>query len=249
MINYFINSRQDDHDSNKKCFLFDDHVLLYGSCKEEELKQLIQIGHSLERKGVSILPTLEYKIVSEPNELGYAMGYFLQKRAPGEELYSRKISEVEYRKRLNEVSQMSTEQMDKFVSDWLAISEAGLMIDPSKCGNFFYSDGKISFIDLNLAKGSKSLGEKFSEVSNVLFGLHLKTKYKTDGNDFMNILKKVSRSFLKKGMALSDIKTVTSKYTYFMDENKINSVMNDLSKEQSKDVSLIHAQQGRISER
>ena len=251
LINSFINSKQDNHDrngSNKKCFLFDDYVLLYGSCKEEELKQLIQIGNSLEQKGVAILPTLEYKIVSEPDG-GYAKGYFLQKRAQGSELYNKKMSEEEYKKRLHEVSQMSTEQMDKFVSDWLAISEAGLMIDPSKCENFFYFDGKISFIDLNLTKESKSLGENFSRVSNVLFGLGLKTKYKTDGNDFMNILKKVSLSFLKKGMALSDIKTITSKYTYFMDENKINSVMNDLSKEQSKDVSLIHAQQDRISER
>lgn len=235
-IDDFINSKQGNHDrngSNKECFLFENHVLLYGSCKEEELKKVIQITNSLEQKGVAILPTLEYKIDSAPNELGYARGYFLQKRAQGKELYSSKMSEDEYKKRLNEVSKMSTEQMDKFVSDWLTISEAGLMIDPSKCGNFFYSDGKISFIDLNLAKRSKSLGEKFSEVSNVLFGLGLKSKYKTDGNDFMKILENVSKSFLKKGLSLSEIKAITSKYSYFMDKDKIDSVINDLSKEEA----------------
>lgn len=254
LINYFINSKQDDHDrngSNKKCFLFDNYVLLYGSCKEEELKKLIQIGNSLEQKGVAILPTLEYKIDVPPNELGYARGYFLQKRAQGKELYNSKMSEDEYKKRLNEVSKMSSEQMDKFVSDWLAISEAGLMIDPSKCGNFFYSDGKISFIDLNLSKRSQSLGEKFSEISNVLFGLGLKSKYKTDGNDFMKILENTSKSFLKKGLSLNEIKAITSKYSNFMDESKINSVMDNLSKEKTKNVSLIgsFAQQRKISGR
>jgi len=242
LINDFINLRQDDYNSggsNKKCFLFEDYVLLYGSCKEEELKKLIQISNALEQTGVYILPTIEYKIDSQPNELGYTKGYFLQKRAEGEELYDSKMSEETYRKRLNEIAHMSSEQMDKFVSDWITISDAGLMIDPSKCGNFFYSDGKISFIDLNLSHRSKSLGESFSEVSNVLFGLGLKSKYKTDGNDFCNILKNVSRSFLKKGLPLSEIQNITSKYSYFMDENQINSVMTDLSKEQSKNSSLM----------
>lgn len=235
-IDDFINSKQGNHDrngSNKECFLFENHVLLYGSCKEEELKKVIQITNSLEQKGVAILPTLEYKIDSAPNELGYTKGYFLQKRAQGEELYHSKMTEDEYRKRLSEISQMSSNQMDKFISDWLAISEAGLAVDPSKCGNFFYSNGRMSFIDLNLSRKSKSLSEHFSNISNVLFGLRLKTQYKTDGNDFMKIIKNVSHSFLKRGLSLSEIQSITSKYSYFMDKDKIDSVINDLSKEEA----------------
>lgn len=254
MIDYFINLKQNNYNgngSNKKCFIFENYVLLYGSCKEEELKKLIKIGRGLEQKGVAILPTLEYKIDVPQNELGYTKGYFLQKRAEGKELYNTKMSEEEYKERLNEISCLSTEQMDKFISDWLAISEAGLVIDPSKCENFFYADGKISFIDLNLSCRSKSLGEEFSEVSGVLFGLGLKSKYKTDGNDFVRILENVSRTFLKKGLSFSDIKTITSKYTYFIDEDKINAVMDNLSKEKTKDVSLMgaFAQQRKISGR
>ena len=237
LIDELINSKQDDHDrngSNKKCYLFDDYVLLYGSCKEEELKRLIQISNSLEEQGIPVLPTIEYRIVSEPNNLGYTKGYFLQKRAQGTELYNYKMSEDEYKKRLNEVAQMSVQQMDKFISDWSAISDAGLMVDPSKCGNFFYDDGKISFIDLNLASRPQSMEEQFYEVSNVLFGLGLKSKYETDGNDFMKILENVSGSFLKKGMSLDAIKSVAFKYTYFMDKSKIGLVVDNLAKEQSK---------------
>ena len=237
LIDDFINAKRDNHGgngSNKKCYLFDDYVLLYGGCKEAELKSLVQISNSLEEKGVSLISTKEYKIVSEPNELGYTRGYFLQKRAQGTELYNNNMSEEEYKKRINEVAQMSTDQMDKFVSDWLTISEAGLMIDPSKCGNFFYDDGKISFIDLNLASRPQSLEDQFYEVSNVLFGLGLKSKYKTDGTDFMKILENVSSSFLKKGLSLDSIKSISSKYTYFLDKSKIGLVMDNLSKEQSK---------------
>ena len=241
MIEDFISSKQGNHDrngSNKECFLFENHVLLYGSCKEEEIKKVIQISNSLEQKGVAILPTLEYKIDSAPNELGYTKGYFLQKRAQGDELYRREMSEAEYKKRLNEISDMSTEQMDKFISDWLAILDDGLAIDPSKCGNFFYSNGKISFIDLNLSRKSKSLANSFSEASNVLFGLGLKSKYKTDGNDFMKIIKKVSHSFLKRGLAFNDIQSIISGYNYFIDKDKINSFIDDLSKEISSTTSL-----------
>lgn len=244
-INYFIKKAEqntsDKGGGNKKCFLVDDYALLYGSYKEEELKKQIQIGKSLEQQDVNILPTLEYKTDTEPNVLGYVKGYSLQRRAQGEELYNSKMSEDEYKKRLSTVANMSTQQMDKFASDWIAISEAGLMIDPSKCENFFYSDGKISFIDLNVWNNRPSLDEHFLNMSQVLFGLGLKSKYKADENDFAKILTNVSRSFLKKGLPLEDIQKVSSKYTYFMSEGTINSVMNTLSKETSKDTSLIYA--------
>ena len=78
-------------------------------------------------------------------------------------------------------------------------------------------------------------------MSQVLFGLGLKSKYKADENDFAKILTNVSRSFLKKGLPLEDIQKVSSQYTYFMSEGTINSVMNTLSKETSKDTSLTYA--------
>ena len=242
MINDLINSRQTTHNkngNNKKCYLFEDYVLLYGSYKEEELKQLIQMSNSLEKRGVAILPTLEYKIVSPPNPLGYAKGYFLQKRAKGTELYHSQMSSEEYQERLNEIAHMSPPQIDLFVSDWLSISEAGLLIDPSKCENFFYSNGRISFIDLNISTHDQPLGEKFAEITNVLLGLGLKSKYKADENNHATILKNVSCSFLKRGLPLTEIQNNILKYDYFMNKDTMNRVITDLAEKQSRNNSLM----------
>ena len=217
--------------NNKKCFLFDEYVLLYGSFKENELKQLIQITQALARNGIAILPTLEYKVTEPPNELGYVRGYSLQQRAKGTELYEINTSEKEYQTRLKEIAEMSTTQMDKFVSDWWSITEAGLMIDPSKCSNFFYSNGQISFIDLNLLHGTKSLQECFLEASNILFGLHLKTKYKPDKTAVVQILQNLSRAFIKNGLSIDDIQTIISKYNYFLSQAQINSVIKNFKQD------------------
>jgi hypothetical protein len=242
MINDFINSQQTNlnkNGSNKECFLFEDYVLLYGSCKEEELKKLIETSTFLEKKGVAILPTLAYKIVSPPNQLGYTKGYFLQKRAKGTELYNSKMSETEYKKRLNEIAHMSPAQIDLFVSDWLSISEAGLLIDPSKCENFFYSNGRISFIDLNISTHDQPLGVKFAEITNVLLGLGLKSKYKADENNHATILKNVSCSFLKRGLPLTEIQNNILEYDYFMNKDTMNRVITDLAEKQSRNNSLM----------
>ena len=216
--------------SNKKCFLFDEYALLYGSFKEEELQKVIKISNVLEQKGVAILSTLEYKVDVPPNELGYARGYSLQRRASGDELYRRGMTEEEYTARLKEIVKMDPEKLDKFISDWLAITEAGLRVDPSKCENFFYSEGKISFIDLGLRRKPVPLQISFDESTHVLMGLGLRNGDK-DADDLMQICKNVARIFLKKGLAINDIHETMSKYHILNTEEKINRVIEDLKQE------------------
>lgn len=205
------NSRKNG--SNKDCYLFDEYVLLYGSCKEDEIKRVMKITSELDQQGVAALPTLAYKIVVPPNELGYMRGYTLQRRAKGSELYYYRMPEAEYQKRLAEVAKMVPKGMDKFVSDWLAIREAGLIIDPSKAENFFYSEGGISFIDLNLSdRGGVELKTEFHRASAVLTGLRLKYQYTPNEKNFNQVLKGLTQAFFDQGLTAPEAEEILSGY-------------------------------------
>ena len=214
--------------SNKKCFLFDDYVLLYGSFKEEELKQVMTIEQDLAGQGVNVLPTLDYRIEVAATGLGFVKGYLLQRRARGSELYRRDMSEAQYAQRVREIAEMSPEKTDKFVADWMAITNAGLRIDPSKCENFFYDEGKIHFIDMNQQKRPVSIKMSFAEAANVLMGLGRKSpKY---GEDLARIVENVAGAFLKQGLGADDIRDVVSGYTYFLSPKQIEWVVGSLKK-------------------
>ena len=234
LIDRFINSaskKPDKNGTNKKCFLFKDYALLYGFFKEERLNQIIQISSELKDKGVFILPTLEYKVDIPSDKLGKSKGFLLQQRAEGEELYHRGMSAPEYRKRLKEIAQLDHHKLDKFIDDWLSITASGLRVDPSRCENFFYLNGKISFVDLNLQRRPVSFKRCFFEICRILTGLELKSKYKTNGDDLPKIITKVSSSFLKRGLELAEIQEVISMYSYFMDKQQIDSIICRLGKE------------------
>lgn len=215
LIDKFIQSEtlnQKSGGSNKKCWLFDEYALLYGSFKEDEIKQVSQIGNRLESEGVFILPTMEYKIDTPPNMFGYVKGYSLQKRARGRDLYQQKMTQDEYMHQLQAVASMTPRQTEKFVSDWLKIEKAGLMIDPSKCENFFYDNGNISFIDLNLSKKPTPTKTSFLYAFGVLTGLGLRFKYKSDEANLhmVKIAKTLAQSFVKRGMSIDEARAVLS---------------------------------------
>ena len=239
LIDDFINSKQEDIQSggsNKKCFVFDEYVLLYGSFREEELKREMAISNDLKKRGVALIPTLEYKIVTPVRENGFVKGYMLQARAKGDWLYSRNMKDKEYKKRLKQIANMNDDKLNKFISDWLAIVDAGLQVDPSKTENFFYSDEGIGFIDLNLRQGQQSLKTTFFEVVSVLTGLRLIFKTTTASEDCIKIVKNVARSFLLKGLDINQIKEVLSSHSYllgnFINEQQIDYIIESLNKEQ-----------------
>ena len=176
LINYYIDKIKDipseSKGSNKECFVFDNYVLLRGNSvdREERAIQKIKIMHDLKEKGINIAPLLEYTRIDNKD-------YELQMRAPGEELYNSKMStsvegQKKYLERLKNISLESPEFYDKFITDWNAILETGLDVDPSKSSNFFYQKGSICFIDLNKMDASLAKREeyKYMEMAVVLRG-------------------------------------------------------------------------------
>lgn len=234
----------DIYGGNKKCFLFSNYVLLLGSFKEDEIKKEIKIGNELKNNGVNIIPTIEYKIVGQKNELGYSKGYILQPKAKGTWLYTHDMTNSEYKKRLHNIAKMDCNKLDKFISDWITIVKAGLQIDPSKCENFFYSDTNICFIDLNLRNSSKDLKNIFLEIISVLTGLGLKYKG-TNINDCIQIITNTACLFLKKGLNLKDIQDVLdSHYGSLLNKFQIGSIITFLNTTLSENAYIIR--EGRL---
>ena len=240
LIDNFI-ERRFENDSplkkggNKKVRIFDDYVLLAGSFKEDEIKKIILITNELKNNGIAIIPTLEYKIVYPPNEIGYARGYMLQPRAKGTEVYSSDMSEEEYDKRLRDIASMDIKKIYKFVSDWLAIERAGLMIDPSKTTNFFYSDEGISFIDLNLRKYEiKPLKTYFVYAYGILTDYLRKLDSENMAEYIVQIIKKVALCFMQRGMEIKEISDAISSghFMHNLSKAQFYSIIEFLTKEQ-----------------
>lgn len=165
--------------------------------------------------------------------MGYSKGYILQPRAKGVWLYTRNMTNSEYKKRLHDIAKMDYRKLDKFVSDWIAIVEAGLQIDPSKCENFFYSGTNISFIDLNLRNGSSNLKEIFLEIMSVLTGLGLKYQG-TNISDCIQIITNTAGLFLKKKLLnIKDIQDVLySRYSSLLNKFQIANIITSLNAQQ-----------------
>lgn len=220
---------------NKKCFLIGNNALLKtNGINEEELKRVMDIEIELKKKGVNLVQTLEYQIYSE--DIGtakeYKRGYILQEKANGEPLHKtenilkmtsaqRSEVEAEYVNRLRELQNEQGEFYDKFVSDWIEISKAGLMVDPSKTSNFYYEKGKqVNFIDLNIDRrfnGTVDLNTKSFEMAVVLadgikyYNSNLQTNPNTrqNANEALAVIfKKLTDSLVKAGMDKDRLKTI-----------------------------------------
>lgn len=206
LIDNFINNREANisikRGGNKKVYVFNDYVLLGGSFKEDEINQLIVITKNLQTKGISILPTLEYKIIYPENEYGYVRGYTLQPRAKGTEIYTYKMTPEEHQNRLKDIASMDSVKINKFISDWISIEQAGLLVDPSKTENFFYSDGGINFIDLNLK--DPTLNTKpinlFTYICGILTDYQRNTTTEHELEYIVQIIKNVAICFVKRNL-------------------------------------------------
>lgn len=134
--------------SNKKCYAFDDVVLLEGSFGDEEQSRKEKLD-VLKNNGVNVCRILENATVDNKK-------YELQEKAKGEELYQFKFwtspeGQQKFLAVLDSLSNQDISFYEKFVSDWNKILQSGLSVDPSKSTNFLYDGESISFIDLNIS--------------------------------------------------------------------------------------------------
>lgn len=214
LIDYYIsqisqNKLADKQGSTHSCFLFQSYALLKGIYNKTDMPTLIEKSEELKKQGVSVVPTLDYKIEStHPEYPNLFKGYVLQRKAKGTELYPEsfaKLSAEEYQSRIDELAQRPQKFFDKYVSDWIKINKSGLVIDPSKSSNFFYTPEEISFIDLNVSHRKDNLKYAFMESSAVLFnnGAYYKCQ---DKEKHKIILNKMVNAFIKQGENIDTIK-------------------------------------------
>lgn len=116
-----------------------------------------------------------------------------------EELYQQNTSVENYARCLDELSERPQEFYDKFAADWIKIQKRGLIVDPSKSANFFYTPEQIHFIDLNTRPQETSIETTFMEAATVLFNGGMYYKYDTCRRQQQNILRKISTAFGKRG--------------------------------------------------
>ena len=151
--------------SNSKCAIIDKYAILKTTNipgHDDSFIQIIKTLHQLKNEDINVVPILGYGIeqTGTPFHNGkrYDKGYIIQEKAPGKELLSPselrdKTDDekhdliVDYLKVLKAIPQ---EHFDKWITDFKAITDEKVMIDPSKASNFFYDKKKgFSFIDLN----------------------------------------------------------------------------------------------------
>lgn len=219
--------------SNKECFFIDGYALLKTKgINEQKLQQKMKIEKQLKEKGVNIVPTLEYQTEGIEDRDGYKEGYILQPIAEGQPLHKYtllekmndtelKMVETEYVNILKALQTERQEFYDKFVSDWIEITKAGLKVDPSKTNNFYYERGKqINFIDLDvgeqlkekieleticgemavvIADGSKYYNSYFKENPQIMA---------TTNEALSPIFKKLTESFIRQGLDKEKVKQI-----------------------------------------
>ncbi len=216
MIEHFIpkikDRLADKHGGNKKCYIEGAYAILAGSFNPEDIRKTSDIGKQLATEGVAIVPIIEYRADGTPGKHGYVSGFILQRKAPGEELHSGKETEEIYAGRLRDLAERPPEFYDKFIGDWLKITDAGLAIDPSKSSNFFYTPEQIYFIDLTAQKRKMTPEQTFHEAAVVLFNGGMYYKYPSHRSLQQNIIRKLSASCVKYGADADKIAEITGKH-------------------------------------
>lgn len=212
-IQYIKHRDPSQKGGNKKCYIKGSYALLTGSFKPDEIEKAMSIEQNLIKNGVAIVPTIEYKAIEGPSELGYYKGYILQQKAPGEELYlsPMETSPEAYTQRLTELTERPQEFYDKFASDWLQITQSGLQIDPSKSSNFFYTPERINFIDLNLMSHPCEIETSFLDASVVLFNGGMYYKSSDNRRQQTQILRKLATAFTKQGVDTNKVSEIIHK--------------------------------------
>jgi len=239
MIEKYIDlSKNMDHcgsGSNKKCYVFDDVVLLKGdfvnpeafSIKKEKLDLL-------KNNGVNVCSILDNAIVD-------GVRYELQERAKGEELFNYSLirsseGHQKYLSILDSLSKQDISFFKKFLEDWYMILKMGVDVDPSKSTNFFYNNDSICFIDLNLIDNIESrLSWLFKEAAVVLRGGGLLWQCKDvyeEANERVKII------YQKLGCAALELGADIDDYVEFLDPNNEYELKDYFEKYQNKSRSL-----------
>ena len=220
-INASKNMTSSSGGTNKKCYLFDNVVLLEedtrGAKKIFQAKGKIDI---LKSKDVNVCRILETTIINDKL-------YELQEKASGKEMFenygdSSLEGQQEFLKTLDSLSKKDESFYKKFLSDWANILESGFIIDPSKNGNFFYDGEKITFIDLDFVEDEKK--EKISNAREhmlihaaiILRGGGLPWYYK---NFFAEANEKVKIIYQKLGKAAIELGENVESYISYLDSD------------------------------
>lgn len=228
---------------NKKCFIIDNYALLRSSYvySQERMETLIRVGRELKEKGINLVRVLAYKIIEGD------VPYILQEKARGEALHNKVKREdvtgdrlpIEQQKHLDRLQSLAEERQeiyDKFLSDWLAIQEAGIRIDASNPDNFFYEKGEgISFIDLDGLIDPKNKPTLETTFYEMLVALTAKTKHDVLGVDseykhklnsiLPKICAKVAKSMEKQGMQIEDAISMIDDRFYGIDLDELRSLI------------------------
>ena len=158
----------DAHGSNKQCFFIDDYALLSQTFITEEIDRIMQICEELEKKGVNVARTLDYRIIEQMGQIkngNFVKGYVLQQRAIGNPLLDGnnwaeegKRFQIDYFKQIDSIAQEGQGFFNNFVRGWIETQKAGTMIDPSKPSNFIYKPGQnLTLIDLGLSNAQMDI--------------------------------------------------------------------------------------------
>ena len=191
--------------SNKKCYIFDNVVLLKGSFVNKDEEDLIrqQKIAMLKNNGVPVCNILDRAVVDNTR-------YELQERAKGEELFPTKfklsdLEEQKYLERLDDLSRKDISFYIKFLKDWDKILQSGLDVDPSKSTNFFYDGETICFIDLNLANNYEMRRPwMLCEAGIVLSGCGLAWRCEKVGQEVQERIKIIFQRLGQAGLELGE---------------------------------------------
>lgn len=228
---------------NKKCFIIDNYALLRSSYvySQERMETLIRVGRELKEKGINLVRVLAYKIIEGD------VPYILQEKARGEALHNKvkredvtgdrlPIEQQKHLERLQSLAEERQEIYDKFLSDWLAIQEAGIRIDASNPDNFFYEKGEgISFIDLDGLIDTENKPTLETTFFEMLVALTAKTKHDVLGVDneykyklnsiLPKICAKVAKTMEKQGMQIEDAISIIDDRFYGIDLDELRSLI------------------------
>ena len=202
--------------SNKKCYVFDNVVLLKGDFVNPESdlikKEKLDI---LKNNGVNVCRILDNLKIND-------IRYELQEKAKGNELFNFNLvrnpsGHQRFLETLDSLSKQDISFFKKFLEDWYNILQMGFDVDPSKSTNFFYDGESICFIDLNITNNSeKRLPWMFKEAAVVLRGGGLLWQCK---DVYEEANEKVKIIYQKLGCAALELGVDIDDYINFLDEN------------------------------
>lgn len=229
---YLINNSNQQNVGTKKgvpCYIVDDYAIIKSTieCSDYATQEnIIDKVYRLADSGVNVVKIYGY--VSDENtkravgKASYCQCHFVMDRASGAELYKgvtygyghTEPEDVEsllsYMDMLADIPQ---EHYDKYVADYLAITRAGVAVDPSKKGNFFY-DPEKGFIFIDVRNPNHAENEEYI-IANIIYPInpyYLVDEAREDADvarryDILsaNILLKMEHALLQNGFTREEI--------------------------------------------